>query len=87
MGKRVVTSIRVEKDVLRTAKELGLNVSKVSEKALKESIRRLQTPVQRTESNRGRLRCEAHPDQPNVAGPLGFEPRISGSAGQRLNPY
>ena len=22
-----------------------------------------------------------------VAGPLGFEPRISGSAGQRPNPY
>ena len=53
MGKRVVTSIRIDEDVLRTAKELGLSVSKVSENALKEAIRRLQTPVQQTETNGG----------------------------------
>ncbi|MDH5376399.1 MAG: type II toxin-antitoxin system CcdA family antitoxin [Candidatus Bathyarchaeota archaeon] len=53
MGKKVVTSIRIDKDILRTAKELGLSVSKISENALKEAIRRLQTPVQQTEINGG----------------------------------
>ena len=46
-----MTSIRIDQDVLRTAKELGLSVSKVSENALKEAIRRLQTPVPQTETN------------------------------------
>lgn len=53
MGKKVVTSIRIDQDVLRTAKELGLSVSKISENALKEAIKRLQTPVQQTETNGG----------------------------------
>ena len=48
-----MTSIRIDQDVLRTAKELGLSVSKVSENALKEAIKRLQTPVQQTETNGG----------------------------------
>ena len=42
MGKARVTSIRVDEDVLREAKELGLNVSKIAENALKEAIRRLK---------------------------------------------
>ncbi|RLI12007.1 hypothetical protein DRO35_04055 [Candidatus Bathyarchaeota archaeon] len=42
MGKARVTSIRVDENVLREAKELGLNVSKVCENALKEAIRRLK---------------------------------------------
>ena len=33
-----------------------------------------------------RSTCEARPQQPVLAGPRGFEPRTSGSAGQRLNP-
>ena len=53
MGKKVVTSIRIDQDILRTAKELGLSVSKVSENALKEAIRRLQTPVPETDTNGG----------------------------------
>ena len=50
LGKKVVTSIRLDQDILRTAKEIGLNVSRVSENALKEAIKRLQTPVQHTET-------------------------------------
>ena len=48
-----MTSVRIDIDVLRTAKELGLNVSKTAENALKEAIKRLQTPVQQTETNGG----------------------------------
>jgi len=42
MGRSVVTSIRIDEDVLREAKALGLNVSKICENALKEAIRRLK---------------------------------------------
>jgi len=41
MGRKVVTSTRIDEDVLREARELGLNVSKVAENALKEAIRKL----------------------------------------------
>jgi len=45
MGRAVITSIRIDEDVLRRAKEVGLNVSKVSENALKEAIARLEKPT------------------------------------------
>jgi hypothetical protein len=57
------------------AKELGLNISKICENALKEAIKRLKGQESKNDLN---FNC--------VAGPLGFEPRISGSAGQRPNP-
>ena len=50
MGKKVVTSIRLDRDVLRTAEEIGLNVARISENALKDAIKRLQTSVQDTET-------------------------------------
>jgi len=46
-----VTSIRIDQDILREAKDLGLSVSKISENALKEAIIKLQTP--KTETNGG----------------------------------
>jgi post-segregation antitoxin (ccd killing protein) len=51
MGKAVVTSIRVDEDVLREAKALGLNVSKVAENALREAVRRLKGEYFKTEPN------------------------------------
>ena len=42
MGKRKMTTIRIDEDLLRKAHDLGLNVSKISENALKEMIRRLE---------------------------------------------
>jgi len=51
VGKARVTSIRVDEDVLREAKELGLNVSKVCENALKEAIRRLKGENSKTNPN------------------------------------
>ena len=41
----MVTSIRIDENVLRKAKAVGLNVSKVSENALKEAIARLEKPA------------------------------------------
>jgi len=51
VGKARVTSIRIDEDVFREAKELGLNVSKISENALKEAIRRLKGVNSHTKSN------------------------------------
>ena len=38
----VVTSIRINKQILKQAKELGLNISKIAENALKIYIAKLQ---------------------------------------------
>lgn len=42
MAKKVTTSIYLDKKVFRDAKDLGLNISKVAENALKEAIARLK---------------------------------------------
>jgi len=54
LGKKIVTSIRIDKEVFRKAKDLGLSVSKVAENALKEAIRRLESPYN-SESSRTAL--------------------------------
>ena len=43
MNKSVM--IRIEEDLARKAREYGLNISKVSENALREMLRRLEQPV------------------------------------------
>ena len=45
MGKKKITSIRIDEDLLKKAHDLGLIVSKVCENALKEAIERLSNPV------------------------------------------
>ena len=67
---RNLISIRIDPQIWRKARELGLNISKISENALKETINRLQS------SN-----CEEKPflgtasfSKEGVAGGTGFEP-------------
>jgi hypothetical protein len=62
---KVSTCLCIGRDVLETARRLGLNVSRVSENALVEAIGRLQGPKCET----GRPNC---PD--NVVRGVGFEP-------------
>ena len=38
MGKKVVTSIKIDKDVLKEAKELGLVISTIAENAIKKYV-------------------------------------------------
>jgi post-segregation antitoxin (ccd killing protein) len=38
IGKGRVTSIRIDEDVLERAKELGLNISKIAENALRGQL-------------------------------------------------
>jgi len=42
MGKKKNTLIYIDENVVREAKELGLNLSKTCENCLKEAIRRLK---------------------------------------------
>ena len=42
MGKKTRVNITIDDEILKTAKDLGLNVSKVSENALIKAIRALQ---------------------------------------------
>ena len=37
--------IRIDENLVQKAKEIGLNISKVSENALKEMIRRIEGPI------------------------------------------
>ena len=53
MGKKVRTTLTIDKDVLKTAKELGINVSQYCENALKEVIEKLKSP--KTMTNGGKL--------------------------------
>ena len=44
MGKQVRVNLTIDAKIVEKAKEFGLNLSKVSENALKEIIRRIETP-------------------------------------------
>ena len=48
MGSRKSTCLYIDKEVLETAKRIGLNVSRVSENALIEAIGRLGRPERET---------------------------------------
>ena len=42
MGKKGYVTIYVDKEIAKEARELGLNISKICENALKEAIRKLK---------------------------------------------
>ncbi len=69
MPNKVRTNITIDPEVLRKAKEYGLNVSKIAENALKEYIRRLEGSSQRTETNGGYVDTRSVSQQPWWAGP------------------
>jgi len=45
MGKRIVTSIRIDEEVFRKAQKIGLNISKVAENALRDIVERIEGNV------------------------------------------
>jgi hypothetical protein len=51
MSNKVSTCLYIDKGVLETARRVGLNVSRVSENALKEAIGRLMGPKRETGLN------------------------------------
>ena len=42
MGKKINASIYIDAEIIRKARDLGLNISKTCENALKEAIKRLE---------------------------------------------
>ena len=76
----------MNKEVVEKAKKLGLNLSQFCENALKEAIEALEQRKRPTDTNGGYIDTRSVSLLPTMAGPRGFEPRTSGSAGQRLNP-
>jgi hypothetical protein len=51
VGKKVRTTLTIDRDVLKTAMEIGINVSQFCENCLREAIQKLKSP--RTEPNGG----------------------------------
>jgi len=51
MGKKKITSLRLDEDLVKKAHELGLNVTKICENAIKEAISKLESP--KIETNGG----------------------------------
>ncbi len=85
MTKQVKLSLSIDQEVVKKAKELGFNLSKVCENCLKRHIQAIQNLTTQTNGGTAFL-GEASFGKEGSAGPRGFEPRISGFAGQRLNP-
>ena len=50
--------IRIDENLVLKAKEYGLNISKVSENALKEMIRRIEAPVSSKKSGNNPQKSE-----------------------------
>ena len=86
MGKKRMTSMRIDGEVIDKAKEIGLNISQFCENALKQAIKALEQTKIQTETNGGYIDSRKAVSSATLAGPRGFEPQISGSAGQRPNP-
>jgi post-segregation antitoxin (ccd killing protein) len=42
LGNKKITTIRIDDELLKKAHDLGLNVSKISENAIKEAIERME---------------------------------------------
>ena len=87
---KVRTSILIEREILKRAQEIGINVSQFCENALKAAIQALETANQQiaekqtaSAKREGMETVGCH----KMAGPVGFEPTFSGSEGRRLNPF
>ena len=83
------TIIRIDAQILKRAKELGLNITQVCENALKIYINAMENANKQIAQNQtasakreGMETVGCH----KMAGPVGFEPTFSGSEGRRLNP-
>ena len=53
MGKQVKVNLTIDADIVKEAKEIGLNMSKISENALKEAIKRLKGSNPTNNSEKG----------------------------------
>jgi post-segregation antitoxin (ccd killing protein) len=69
--------IRIDKEVIHKAKELGLNISKVSENALKRAVAALEQTKPQNETKSAFLGEASFGKEGSVEPRAGFEPATS----------
>src|SRR4030043_1502157 len=74
MGKKVRTTLTIDKDVLKTAMEIGINVSQFCENALKEAIQKLKSPPTATNGGKSLLGPASLSKEGGLVGRTGLEP-------------
>ena len=74
MGKKRMTSIRIDGEIIDRAKEIGLNISKTCENALKDAIEALEQRKTKTTTNEGYTDARSASQQHRMVGRAGFEP-------------
>ena len=80
---KIRTNILIDKETLRTAQDLGLNVSKTCEDILNLRIHALNQARQQEACFLGPASL---PETKKVVGSLGFEPRIANAPGWYPKP-
>ena len=43
LGKKKITTMRIDEELIKKAHDLGLNVSRISENAIKEAIEKMES--------------------------------------------
>jgi hypothetical protein len=81
VGKKKITTMRIDEDSLKKAHDLGLNVTKVCENALKEMISRIEGPKAPKEAED----CPEKPKRQALVGLPGFEPGSRAPEAQSLD--
>ncbi len=77
-----LTTIRIESEILTKAQELGLNISKTCENAIKLYIQAITNAnSQITNTQRSFLNERSFVKERSVVGSLGFEPRTASAPG------
>ena len=74
IGKKITVGIYVDEQIVKKAKELGLNISKLCENCLKEAIRRM-TEAKTSKNFSDNIFCSQNSYQ--VVDGAGFEPATS----------
>ena len=85
----VKVTLSVNGEIVKRAKQLGLNLSQCLENCLKLYIRKLEEANQEMLSNQTqnyRWASEGSQQQPSLVGPPGFEPGIASAPGWYPRP-
>jgi hypothetical protein len=75
MGKRKITTMRLDEDLTKKAHDLGLNVSKICENALKKAIERMEGAKTETNGGRSFLGPASFAKEGGVVGRTGLIPK------------
>ena len=74
MGKKVRTTLTIDNEVLKTAMEIGINVSQFCENALREGINKLKSPPRATKGGIPLLGPASLGKEGGLVGRTGLEP-------------